>query len=141
MQLTDILSQMGGLQSVARELGVSEGEVAAGAAALTPAMLGGFKKQAQAQPSGLDGLDGLLGQLGGGSLLDQVLAPQPTDINRGNEVLGQIFGSKVDWRRCWIRTETAIRSTTFSAWPADRGPSALASLGSCQLPVASPPSP
>ena len=94
MQLTDILSQMGGLQSVATELGVSEREVAAGAAALTPAILGGFKKQAQAQPSGLEGLGGLLGQLGGGSLLDQVLAPQPTDISRGNDVLGQIFGSK-----------------------------------------------
>jgi len=50
MQITDILSQMGGLQSMARELGVSESEVAAGAAALTPAILGGFKKQAQAQP-------------------------------------------------------------------------------------------
>ncbi len=94
MQITDILSQLGGLQSMARELGVSESEVAAGAAALSPAILGGFKKQVQAQPSGLEGLGGLLGQLGGGSLLDQVLAPQPTDINRGNDVLGQIFGSK-----------------------------------------------
>jgi hypothetical protein len=94
MQITDLLSQMGGLQSIARELGVSEAEVQAGAAALTPAILGGFKKQAQAQPNGLDGLGGLLGQLGGGSLLDQVLAPQPTDITRGNDVLGQIFGSK-----------------------------------------------
>ena len=94
MQITDILSQTGGLKSMARELGVSESEVAAGAAALTPAIVGGFKKQVQAQPSGLEGLGGLLGQLGGGSLLDQVLAPQPTDINRGNDVLGQIFGSK-----------------------------------------------
>ena len=94
MQLTDILAQMGGLQSMARELGVSESEVAAGAAALTPAILGGFKKQAQAQPEGLDGLGGLLGQLGGGSLLDDVLAPRATDVNRGNDVLGQIFGSR-----------------------------------------------
>jgi hypothetical protein len=94
MQITDILSQTGGLQSMALELGVSERDVAAGAAALTPAILGGFKKQVQAQPTGLEGLGGLLGQLGGGSLLDQVLAPQPTDINRGNDVLGQIFGSK-----------------------------------------------
>jgi hypothetical protein len=46
------------------------------------------------QPTGLEGLGGLLGQLGGGGLLDQVLAPQPTDVSRGNEVLGQIFGSK-----------------------------------------------
>lgn len=94
MQITDILAQMGGLQSMARELGVSENQAASGAEALIPAILGGFKKQAQAQPSGLEGLGGLLGQLGGGGLLDQVLAPQPTDVSRGNDVLGQIFGSK-----------------------------------------------
>jgi hypothetical protein len=94
MQITDILAQMGGLQSIARELGVSENQAASGAEALIPAILGGFKKQAQSQPTGLEGLGGLLGQLGGGGLLDQVLAPQPTDVSRGNDVLGQIFGSK-----------------------------------------------
>lgn len=98
MQLTDILAQMGGLQAVARDLGVSQGEVATGADALLPAILGGFKKQAQASPAagleGLGGLGGLLGQLGGGNLLDQVLSPQPTDTGPGNDVLGQIFGSK-----------------------------------------------
>jgi hypothetical protein len=94
MQLTDILAQMGGLQAMARELGVSESQAASGAEALLPAILGGFKKQAQAQPSGLEGLGGLLGQLGGGGLLDEVLAPQPTNIDHGNDVLGQIFGSR-----------------------------------------------
>jgi hypothetical protein len=94
MQITDILAQAGGLQSMARELGISEADAAKGAAALAPAILGGFKKQAQAQPSGLEGLGGLLGQLGGGSLLSQVLAPEPTDVSPGNDVLGQIFGSK-----------------------------------------------
>lgn len=94
MQMTDLLAQMGGLSSMARELGVSESQAASGAEALIPAILGGFKKQAQAQPSGLEGLGGLLGQLGGGSLLDNVLSPQPTDVSRGNDVLGQIFGSK-----------------------------------------------
>jgi len=94
MQLTDILAQTGGLQSMARELGVSENQAAGGAEALLPAILGGFKKQAQAQPAGLEGLGGLLGQLGGGGLLDQVLAPQPTDVSQGNDVLGQIFGSR-----------------------------------------------
>ena len=93
MQITDILAQMGGLQSVANELGVSEGEVATGAEALLPAILGGFKQQAQSQPGGLDGLGGLLGQLGGSGLLDQVLSPQRTDPTQGNDVLGQIFGS------------------------------------------------
>ena len=94
MQITDLLSQMGGLQSIARELGISETQAASGAAALAPAILGGFKRQTQSQPGGLEGLGGLLGQLGGGSLLDDVLAPQPTNVGRGNDVLGQIFGGK-----------------------------------------------
>ncbi len=94
MQITDILAQVGGLQSIAKELGISEAQVASGAAALAPAILGGFKKQAQAQPNGLEGLGGLLGQLGGGGLLDAVLAPAPTDVSQGNNVLGQIFGTK-----------------------------------------------
>lgn len=94
MDLNDILTQTGGLQSMARELGVTESQAKSGAAALLPAILGGFKKQTQAQPSGLEGLGGLLGQLGGGGLLDNVLSPEPTDVNRGNDVLGQIFGSK-----------------------------------------------
>jgi hypothetical protein len=94
MQVADILAQMGGLQNVARELGVSQDEVQTGAAALTPAILGGFKKQAQSQPGGIEGLGGLLGQLGGGGLLDEVLSPRPTNVSRGNNVLGQIFGSK-----------------------------------------------
>jgi hypothetical protein len=94
MQITDILAQTGGLQSMARELGVSEAQAATGAEALLPAILGGLKKQTQAQPAGLGGLGDLLGQLGGGGLLDNVLSPQPTDVSQGNDVLGQIFGSK-----------------------------------------------
>ncbi|MEY4564630.1 MAG: hypothetical protein RLZZ618_3907 [Pseudomonadota bacterium] len=93
MQITDILSQMGGLPSMARELGISEADAATGAEALVPALLGGFKNQVQSQGLGLEGLGGLLSQLGGGGLLDQVLSPHPTDVAPGNEVLGQIFGS------------------------------------------------
>lgn len=94
MQISDILAQMGGLKAMAHELGVSEAQAASGAEALAPAVLGGFKKQTQSQPAGLEGLGGLLEQLGGGGLLDDVLAPQPTNVSRGNDVLGQIFGSK-----------------------------------------------
>lgn len=91
MQMTEILAQMGGLQSMARELGVSESQATQGADALLPALLGGFMKQA---PAGGGGLGGLLGQLGGSGLLDDVLSPQPTPVARGNDVLGQVFGSK-----------------------------------------------
>lgn len=94
MQITDILAQMGGLESMARELGVSENQAASGAEALIPAILGGFKKQAQSQPSGVEGLGDMFGQLGGGALMDDVLSPEPTHVDRGDDVLGQIFGSK-----------------------------------------------
>lgn len=94
MQITDVLAQMGGLSSMARELGVSDADARRGAEALLPTILGGLKNQAQGQPGGLEGLGGLLGKLGGGGLLDNVLAPAPTDVAPGNEVLGQIFGSK-----------------------------------------------
>jgi hypothetical protein len=93
MDMTQILAQTGGLRSMARELGVTEKEVQIAAAALVPAILGGFKKQAQSQPTGLEGLSGLLTELGGGGLLDNVMAPWPSDLHRGFEVLRQIFGS------------------------------------------------
>ena len=94
MQILDVLGQTGGLQSMARELGVSESQAASGAEALIPALLGGFKKQAQAQPAGVESVLGMLGGLGGGGLLDEVLAPRPTNVAPGNDILGQIFGSK-----------------------------------------------
>jgi len=94
MQVTEMLSALGGMQSMARELGVSEAQASNGAEALLPAILGGFKKQAQSQPAGLDGLLNSVSGLGGGSLMDEVLAPQPTELSRGNDVLAQIFGSK-----------------------------------------------
>lgn len=93
MQITDILTQMDGLKSVAQELGVSDTEAAHGADALIPAILGGLKKQAQGRP-GENGLEGWLGDLGGGGLLEDVLSPAPTHVERGNDVLGQLFGSK-----------------------------------------------
>ena len=94
MQITDLLAQAGGLKAMAREVGVSESQAASGAAALIPAILGGFKKQAAQQTDGVEGLGGLLGKLGGEQLLDNVVSPQTTDVSKGNDVLGQIFGSK-----------------------------------------------
>lgn len=93
MNLTDILAQAGGIESMAKELGIPPAVAKQGADALLPAILGGFKKQAQSG-GGIEGLGGLLGQLGGGGLLDSVLGSQPTPVSQGNDVLGQIFGSK-----------------------------------------------
>ena len=94
MDMNELLRQIGGVQSVARDLGIDESQATTGLEALLPAVLGGFKSQARAQPTGLDGLAAMLGGLGGGGLLDEVLAPRPTDSSRGNDVLGQIFGTR-----------------------------------------------
>ncbi len=94
MDMISILKQSGAIGSIAQQLGVNEQMAQIGAEALLPAILGGFKKTAQAQPTGLEGLGGILGQLGGGGLFDSVLSPEPTPIEQGNNVLGQIFGSK-----------------------------------------------
>ncbi|APG62820.1 hypothetical protein LPB140_08490 [Sphingorhabdus lutea] len=94
MNIADILQQSGAIESVAGQLGIDKNTAQIGAAALLPAILGGFKKNAQTQSGGIEGLGGLLSQLGGGGLFDKVLAPEPTPVEQGNDVLGQIFGSK-----------------------------------------------
>lgn len=94
MDIAETLRQTGALDSVARELGIDPSIAAAGAAALLPAILGGFKREAQAQPNGIEGLGGLLQQMGGGGLLDAVVGAQPTPVEQGNDILGQIFGSR-----------------------------------------------
>ena len=94
MDFGSILQQSGAIGAIASQLGVNEQVAQMGAEALLPSILGGFKKTAQAQPSGMDGLGGLLGQLGGGGLFDSVVAPEPTPVDQGNNILGEIFGSK-----------------------------------------------
>ncbi len=94
MDIAGMLAQSGALDAAARELGIDPRMASVGAAALLPAILGGFKSQAQASPQGLDGLGGLLGQLGGGGLLDMVVGSQPTPVEQGNSILGSIFGSR-----------------------------------------------
>src|SRR5690606_42164959 len=57
----------------------------------------GFKKRSQAAgggDAGIGDLIGMLGGLGGSGLVESVIGPQATDVSRGNDVLGQIFGSK-----------------------------------------------
>jgi len=94
MNVMDILKQTGGIGSMAGDLGISETQAQQAAAALLPAILGGFKKQTQAQPGGVNDLIGMIGGLGGTGLLENVLGNQPTQVSQGNQILGEIFGSK-----------------------------------------------
>jgi hypothetical protein len=96
--IQEIIQQSGGLRSIARELGLSEQQAAQGAQALGPSVLDGVERQAQGgstgEAAGFGGLGELLGRFGGGDLLDNLTSDAPTDIGRGNGILGEIFGSK-----------------------------------------------
>ncbi len=98
MDMMDMLRASGGLDAIAGQLGISPEMAQVGAGALLPAIVGGFQKQsgvAGGGEGGLGSLIGMLGGLGGAGLADNVLGPQETDVTKGNDILGQIFGSKV----------------------------------------------
>lgn len=105
MNINDLLQQTGVVGAISRELGVDPATAQAGAAALLPSILSGFKNPVTAPQTevagtafpGLGSLGGLLGTiggLGGAGLLDNVTSDQPTQVDKGNQILGQIFGSK-----------------------------------------------
>jgi hypothetical protein len=105
MDINTMLQQTGAVQAISRELGVDAATAQAGASALLPAILSGFQNPVAASETpvegsafpalgGLGGLLGSIGGLGGGALLDNVTASEPTEISKGNEILGQLFGSK-----------------------------------------------
>ncbi len=110
MNIEQMLQQTDAVGAISRELGVDPATAQAGATALLPSILSGFQQpaapatavdvtggtQSSAFPA-LGGLGGLLetiGGLGGGALLDNAVSNEPTEVHKGNEILGQIFGSK-----------------------------------------------
>jgi hypothetical protein len=118
MNLNTMLQQTNAVEAISRELGVDHETARKGAEALLPSLLGGFRAPA-APPSGaqglgggalggLGGLIGAIGGLGGGGLLDNVLSPQPTEVGKGNDILGQVFGSKDRSRD--VATQASARS-------------------------------
>jgi hypothetical protein len=94
MDVQSVIQQAGGIDAVAKQLGISPKQAQAGVSALMPAVLGGFKKNAKSNPAGIEGMVGMLGQMGGSGLFDNVVSSEPTDIGTGNQILGNIFGSK-----------------------------------------------
>ena len=100
MNLTDMLRSQGGIDAIANQLGISPADAERGAGALLPAILHGMGQQTTPDPAGAGGSGGgggladILTQLGGGALATNVIAPEPTEVDKGNSILGQIFGSK-----------------------------------------------
>lgn len=104
MNLNEILAQTGAIDSIAKELGVDPQVARTGASVLLPAIVAGMGRDtvgaggSRAADPGLGGLGAILGGLGGGAgaggLLDLVLGSQATPVQQGNDILGQIFGTK-----------------------------------------------
>jgi hypothetical protein len=110
MNIDQMLQQTGAVSAISRELGIDPAKAQAGAAALLPSILSGFQaptaqtqtievtaggeSTASSAEGGFGGLLGTIAGLGGGSLLDNVTSSEPTEVGKGNQILGQIFGSK-----------------------------------------------
>lgn len=106
MNINQMLQQTGAVDALSRELGVDPTTAQAGAAALLPSILSGFQNPvASSEPEpassafpgldgGLGGLLGTIGGLGGASLLENATSNDPTQVDKGNQILGQLFGSK-----------------------------------------------
>lgn len=94
MNLNELLPS-GGIEALASQLGIPADQAQRGAEALLPSILGGMGHQA----GGVDapnaaGLESQVQALGGGQLADNVISPEPTQVDKGNQLLGGIFGSK-----------------------------------------------
>lgn len=88
MALLDMIMQAGGssaIEQLGARVGLTPEQTHSAAAALLPALAGGLKQQ-----SGSDGLGGLIQQSG----LAPGAAPTDETTSMGNQILGQIFGSK-----------------------------------------------
>ncbi|TMM48864.1 DUF937 domain-containing protein [Qipengyuania marisflavi] len=107
MNLAQTLQQDGVFDSMARELNIDPQTAQSAAGALLPAIVAGLGRShvgaGGSRTAAGGGLGDLLGGvLGGGAggggmgggLLEQVLGGSPTPKQPGNDILGQIFGSK-----------------------------------------------
>ena len=86
MDLDELLPN-GGIEALAGQLGIPPDQARRGAEALLPSVLGGMGDNAA-------GLDSQVDALGGADLAHNVVGAEPTQVDRGNQLLGGIFGSK-----------------------------------------------
>jgi hypothetical protein len=102
------LRRSGGINALARQLGVTPADVAAGAEALLPPLLSGFRQVANGFGSGDAGVHALvdiLMDMGGGQLAADVMAPGPLNARPGNAILDRALGPEVARRAVLVEAE------------------------------------
>lgn len=86
MNINELLPD-GGIEALASQLGVPADQARRGAEALLPSVLHGMGNKSA-------DLDSRVDALGGAGLAHNVVGPEPTQVDKGNQLLGGIFGSK-----------------------------------------------
>jgi hypothetical protein len=102
------LRRNGGVNALARQLGATPADVAAGSEALLPALLGGLRQLADSLGGGDAGIHALvdvLMQLGGGQLAADVMAPGQLNTRPGNALLDRALGPEVARRAVLVEAE------------------------------------
>ena len=98
MNMSQALQDSGAIDSMAQQFGIDRATALQAANAMLPAIVAGMGRDHVGAGDSRDGgglgsiLGGALG--GGGGLLEDVLSPGETNPAPGNDILGQIFGSK-----------------------------------------------
>ncbi len=93
MNLDNILPA-GGVDALAAQLGIPRDQAQRGAQALLPSLLAGMGDRVGKPGAGSQDLEQHFNTLGGAGLADNVVGAAPTEVAKGNELLGGIFGSK-----------------------------------------------
>lgn len=94
MNLQDILPREG-IDALAAQLGIPRDDAERGAHALLPSIVGGMGDRAGGiEVANAQGFESEVMALGGAGLADNVIGSEPTDLAKGNQMLGNIFGSK-----------------------------------------------
>ena len=100
------LRRSGGVNALARQIGVSPLEATAAVEALLPRLLSGFREVGNSA-AGLPGLLAQLDLLGDGNLAAEVLGPGPLATQAGETILGWMLKDKAE-RDAVIAQATAV---------------------------------
>jgi len=103
------LRRSGGINAIARHLGMSPADAGAGIAALLPMLIRGLRDYGAKAGGGEAGLIGLLAlfrEFGDGDLAADVMGPNRLDVSAGNRLLERLLGDGVE-----AATDEAERST------------------------------
>lgn len=102
------LRRSGGINALARQLGVSPPEVSAGVTALLPALLDGLRQLVDRRGGdgpGMQALVDMLVERGGGQLAADVMGPAALDPTPGNVIVSQAIGPEVARRAVLVEAE------------------------------------